>query len=691
MPVLKAAHRVNGNGHLKVAGPPPTSSPLTELASSQLPPTPPSVPSVDYQATLLSLSDEYISAAYSMSTSLAGGEVPGDKLDEYYALLSTGMSCLESVLNNYRILDARKEARIRLRLASLIYEETDNDMDAEAILSKGIALCERARLTDPKYSMHHLLSRIWFKGGQARAAMKAVDKLIDEVEKLQLTHWIYAFRFLRVSFGLQADTTHQEAASLVKHLAAIGVTASKTHAVAVIIVASALEALVHLRTHTPDSVDLAQRALAAARTHQLSAEMAAMSQARALLDAADLACHLMRLNHEQATAKLSDLRRNLDDYYEDPEQSKDGCWLLPLSEFATNSDDIECDTSGILKQTSMGQYGLSMSWLTRTQATTLGFLLSGVTAVQKANTEQMPETFLGEGISLNKVTLEHNRESLSTASRHALWQDRMRITLQAYVVFSRCARADWETAMKGMGSIRQYIATARVTLDEDTSVLVDYLDAISKHGLGHLRQALELYRSPSLQLPATLDNKTIPNVNSAHLKVLALLNSILILRKLGASAEADELLHRVEPMCVMQHSSNGSDYGNRAIESAFHALKSTAPEMTIVKTKHFIQLAIGAAQKVGNDRLLNILMNHMTHVFFANIVGRQAEQSAKVGRVLAKRSGDRLWMAVADRMFSETTEKSGNLAEAQNALQQGEQAMARLPVSLKTALFASDL
>jgi hypothetical protein len=687
----KSGPKVNGHAHMQAARQLPASSPLTELASSQFPPTPPNHPSVDYQAALLTLSDEYITAAYSISTSLAGGEVVEDRLDEYFALLSTGMSCLESVLNNYRILDARKEACIRLRLASLMYEETDNDSDAEAILTKGIALCERARLSDPKYSMHHLLARIWFKAGQARAAMKAVDKLIDEVQKLHLTHWVYVFRFLRVSFGLQTDTAHQELGALVKQLAAVVVAASQTHAVAVIIVASGMEALMHLRAQTPDSVDLAQRALATARTHQLSAEMAAMPQVRALLDAADLACHLTRLNPDQATTKLSNFRKNLDDYYEDPEQSKDGCWLLPLSEFAANSDDIERDTGGILRQTPMGQYGLSMSWLTRTQATTLGFLLSGVTSLQKANIEQMPETFLGEGISLNKVALENNRESLSTASRHTSWQDRMRITLQAYVVFSRCARADWEVAMKGMGSIRQYIVTAGVTLDEDTAVLVDYLEAIGKHGLGHLKQALDLYRKPSLRLPAALDSRAFQSINSAHLKVLAALNSILILRKLGASAEADALLHRIEPMCITQYSSNGSEHGNKAMESAFHALKATAPEMTIIKTKQYIQFAIGAAQKVGNDRLLNIVMNHMTHLFFANIVGRQAEQSAKVGRALAKRSGDRLWMAVADRMLCETAEKSGNMTEAQTAIQEGEQAMSRLPESLKAALFAPEL
>lgn len=121
--------------------PPPASSPLTELTSSQMPPTPP--PATDYHAILLALSDEYVSAAYSMSGSLANTNEVTEQLEEYHKMMSLGMSCLESALNNYRQPDARREARIRLRLASLLYEETENSMECEEVLSKGIQLCER--------------------------------------------------------------------------------------------------------------------------------------------------------------------------------------------------------------------------------------------------------------------------------------------------------------------------------------------------------------------------------------------------------------------------------------------------------------------------------------------------------------------------------------------------------------------
>lgn len=84
-------------------------------------------PSVDYQAALLALSDEYIDAAYSLQDLETDEE-----LKQYYTLIATGIACLESVLKNYRHQDARKEARIRLRLASLLVEETENDTEVSS-------------------------------------------------------------------------------------------------------------------------------------------------------------------------------------------------------------------------------------------------------------------------------------------------------------------------------------------------------------------------------------------------------------------------------------------------------------------------------------------------------------------------------------------------------------------------------
>jgi hypothetical protein len=63
-------------------------------------------------------------------------------MEEYHALIATGLSCLETVLQTGKLLP-RQEALVRLRYAAVLFEETENYAEAETALSKGISLCEK--------------------------------------------------------------------------------------------------------------------------------------------------------------------------------------------------------------------------------------------------------------------------------------------------------------------------------------------------------------------------------------------------------------------------------------------------------------------------------------------------------------------------------------------------------------------
>lgn len=65
-----------------------------------------------------------------------------DVVAQYQKLIATGLGCLEAALAGER-LEPRLEAKIRLRYAGVLLEETDNMMEAETALSKGITLCEQ--------------------------------------------------------------------------------------------------------------------------------------------------------------------------------------------------------------------------------------------------------------------------------------------------------------------------------------------------------------------------------------------------------------------------------------------------------------------------------------------------------------------------------------------------------------------
>ncbi|KAL9116534.1 MAG: hypothetical protein Q9187_006939 [Circinaria calcarea] len=105
--------------------------------------TPPEItyPPIDYQLLLLSLAEDYLAAAHGGGSIVALLQREG-QLDEYYKLVSTGLGCLEAVLKNFR-MQPNLEAMTRLRYASILFQETENFMEAEEALSKGIALSDR--------------------------------------------------------------------------------------------------------------------------------------------------------------------------------------------------------------------------------------------------------------------------------------------------------------------------------------------------------------------------------------------------------------------------------------------------------------------------------------------------------------------------------------------------------------------
>lgn len=89
----------------------------------------------------MSLAEEFFDAAHELAPSVALSMTKAD-VEQYEKLIAMGLGCLDTALKNVR-LPPRIEANIRLRYAGVLYEETENFMEAETALSKGIALCDR--------------------------------------------------------------------------------------------------------------------------------------------------------------------------------------------------------------------------------------------------------------------------------------------------------------------------------------------------------------------------------------------------------------------------------------------------------------------------------------------------------------------------------------------------------------------
>lgn len=90
---------------------------------------------------LVLVAEEMFQKARSGVLQVADSKSP-EMVGEYHKLIATGLGCLETALGSNR-LAPRVEARLQLRYANILCEETTNIMEAETALTKGIALCDK--------------------------------------------------------------------------------------------------------------------------------------------------------------------------------------------------------------------------------------------------------------------------------------------------------------------------------------------------------------------------------------------------------------------------------------------------------------------------------------------------------------------------------------------------------------------
>lgn len=327
-----------------------------------------------------------------MSSYLARNPQEAD-VDQYYSLISAGLGCIESVLKNWKFPDPKIEARLQLRYANLLLEETENDGELQDLLTRGITLCERNRLVDLKYSMKHVQARSLFRT-HPRSALKMVDQMVELTETYAHYSWMYVFRFLHLSFSLQLPRPDLSAA--LQQLRRTSQHAEKQRQYPILATCSAIEALVHLRSGQADSADNFQRSLAAARTHQLNREVTDISQIATLLDCLDLCSDLINGKPDQLSDKMTVMQRALDGGKR--KTSPDGSFSVPTAE--TAPDDISLDTGGIIERTDDGKRAIVFQWLRRSELFALGYILSGLACSSKNSIDHKSERYVVEGDKL---------------------------------------------------------------------------------------------------------------------------------------------------------------------------------------------------------------------------------------------------------------------------------------------------
>ncbi|KAJ5341717.1 Major facilitator superfamily domain general substrate transporter [Penicillium brevicompactum] len=631
----------------------------------------PAKPPVDYQVLLLSLADEYLNAAHARGTniSMATSET---EVDGYYKLVATGLGCLEA---NWR-LQPRKEALVRLRYARTLFEETDNDIEAETALSKGIDLCERNRMLDLKYSMQHLLARMLHKTN-TKASLKAVDGMIQDVEAYRHSAWEYAFRFLRVTLSLSC-TSHQDSVQALHHLHKITAMASRNGDRAVSVMAAVIEALAHLQQGTSsDSIEQAQRAVAAARSHQLNDELRHIPQLTTLIQMVDICCSVLEYDVNQSGQKLKVMQALMDETLSDGNWRPDGSFSVPLAGKSAGPSSI--DTGDIL-QVQNGTLLLSFNWLPQHDLYTLCYFLSSITLSAKNSYDgRKAEKYLEEGLKMVQSSFRAPQiipESMATANRRVQWRQSLYCNLLLQRVFLACSRTDWDLARQTLKDLRQVFQELGSTLPYTIECLIEYAAGTIAQATGDLATALNIFQSPLLSLdPAT--SKASRNDTCRDTRILAGLNTVLIIRDPNHPSHylLNSVIAKLEPFC------QGTP--NKYIQAAYFLVCATVHSESTIQTKQFLQQALQSATAISNSQITCMTLTFMSWKYFRGVVGEQAEKSARAGRAMAKRANDRLWASVTDDMLAETLERQGKGEEARGVREEGQRLVANLPPGLR--------
>lgn len=358
-----------------------------------LPPPPYQTPPVDYQLLLLSLAEEYFAAAYGYG-SMADITRRETEMQSYYKMLATGLGCLEAVLKHFK-LQPETEAIVRLRYATILFEETENTMEAEEALSKGIVLCDRHRFFDLKYNMQHLLARMLFSQ-TPRAAFKFLDGILKDVEAYQHIAWVYAFRFLKVSMHLELSSPQDLIAAL-NLLKSIISMSSDYGDKAILAIGTTLEALSCLKTSSnPEYVEEAQRALAGVRSLQLDPVIGELHQLTVLMSFVDLCCQLQQFEPHQAKSKMQIMQNALKTVESSQSWTDNGSFAIPIPTARMPS----CKSQhGIIRRKSNDSIVLMFNWMPKKDIYNVGYLLSGASVASRNTVDgQKSEHMLEQGI-----------------------------------------------------------------------------------------------------------------------------------------------------------------------------------------------------------------------------------------------------------------------------------------------------
>lgn len=252
---------------------------------------------------------------------------------------------------------------------------------------------------------------------------------------------------------------------------------------------------------------------------------------------------------------------------------------------------------------------------------------------------------------------------LPEAIKQADWESDLICYIQVLIGLQAATLSDWAKVKRCLESIKDLKPTS-----DSLDLIRLYLSGVCQQGTANLDEALRILANPRFDLELNGQTKAGPSSIKLQLSILATANRIWIMQAPSNrnDAKTAELTELLRPLCA-----ESSDPELRTVFNLVLASMQTNPPTSINQIKRHIQQSLNGAQQTSNTQCLSIALNIMRCRLFENVVGEQALKSAKACSAQAKKSGNLLWMSVAEGMLAQSLEMQGAVTEAKSTKENG--------------------
>lgn len=634
---------------------------------SPAPPATPATPRRDYAQILLVLAEEYIEASKRVTV----------ESEEYFKLISLGLGCIESVLKNFQLPPLR-EAQVSLAYAQILDETTENYDEAEKALTKAIELCERNNYLDLKYSLILLSVKILFQT-KPRAAIKAMQAYIVDMDAYKHIAWLYAFRYELAM--LHMTSSIRDIHSAITEIEKIESLADHNNDKAMLAFASAMAGILHLQTAHTEAVSNAQQAVARIRSLQFDPSLDSLPQLQFVTDFIDQACAMRRYKPAETDQK----RMALQDTYgrlQDHSSWVEDVATVEIPVNVSSLRELPLQQGGLVVERG-DKFVLTFSWCTKRDLEVLAFFLQATGMAFKNSSEKgKSEEFLAQALT-------RLREAKgSTVLNRKMLECRLLIEN----AFLQCMKGLWTAAKQPIRDASVLLKPHQHELPKSMSCALNYLNGAVHQGEGNLKRALQVWESPIFDLDSFLHRPTSDQARTPrrhedldtevcrNFAILACMNRLFIIDDESHPKHGD----KANVIALLGHFAKSTQDSN--ISAAQMLVHTVLAQSGIWGTKEGILKAMDASKKVMNHQLIALVLMVMQQSFFVGATDQHGQKCVNACFIQTRSWGNPTWTHVMQGIQAESMRFMGQFDESSQKMDAAQKSWEKLPEGIKKAI-----